>query len=539
MIIGYNDVDFQGYVSSVKAMGETSGAYRDLNLAFVTSNGRHHTIMDLLNLFRPEAEGEPYSNTSFLWPAITYLSTYLRSRGLSVDYVNSFQRDKEALRNALKAGTVLSVAITTTLYVWSYPIIEIVEMIRAANPATKIIIGGPYIDNQSRLLDREDMLTECELLDCDVYVISAEGEAALANVVSAIRDGRSLHSIENLIFKDGNEFVETARSAEKNSLADNMVDYALFHDDCNGFVNLRTAKSCPFKCSFCAFPTRAGGYTYLPIELVERELDAVSALGAGLTLSFIDDTFNVPKKRFKEILRLMVQKGYGFSWNSFLRSDHADEECIDLMRQSGCEGVFLGAESGSDTMLTAMNKTARRADYVRVIGQLRDAGITSYASLIVGFPGETEDTLAETMDFIETARPDFYRAQLWYCDPLTPVWNDRDALGIVGSGFAWSHQTMTAQTAADWVERFFLDIRGSTWLPQYGFEMWSLFYLQRRGMSMPQIKSFIEAFNEDVSVKIRDRSKRELSREALERLRGLCTFTEDRSFFVKGAELAV
>jgi radical SAM superfamily enzyme YgiQ (UPF0313 family) len=93
------------------------------------------------------------------------------------------------------------------------------------------------------------------------------------------------------------------------------------------------------------------------------------------------------------------------------------------MGKAGCEGVFLGVESGSDQMLERMNKTARRADYMKSIPLLRQAGISTYASLIVGFPGETLETVQETMSFVEEARPDFFRAQLWYCDPLTPICN--------------------------------------------------------------------------------------------------------------------
>src|SRR6185369_13411980 len=146
---------------------------------------------------------------------------------------------------------------------------------------------------------------------------------------------------------------------------------------------------------------------------------------------------------------------YGFRWNSFYRSDHGDPATIELMSEAGCEGVFLGIESGSDQMLERMNKASRRHDYLGALEVFNRTGIQTYASLILGFPGETEETIAETVSLIEEGRPTFYRAQLWYCDPITPIWERREELGIQGSAFNWSHDTMDWRTACEHIERIF------------------------------------------------------------------------------------
>lgn len=74
----------------------------------------------------------------------------------------------------------------------------------------------------------------------------------------------------------------------------------------------------------------------MSVACVERELDAIKAAGTATHLYFMDDTFNVPKKRFQEILRMMIRNQYNFKWKSFYRSDHGDEETIALMQESGC-----------------------------------------------------------------------------------------------------------------------------------------------------------------------------------------------------------
>jgi anaerobic magnesium-protoporphyrin IX monomethyl ester cyclase len=506
LIVGFHDMDFSAQVGMARVMGESAGAYRDLRLAFIERQREPLRALDVLSDVRQGRDftgARAYHNTDLLWPVVMYLGSYLAARGHSFDYVNQFGREREALRSKLADG-VRTVAITTTLYVSPAPILEIVAAVRATAPFTRIIIGGPYIANQAKTLDPQELEKHFLTLGGDIYVISQEGEAALADTITALKDGDGLQNVRNIAFRASGGFHFTEAAAEANPLHDNMVQYSLFpREELGEFVSLRTAKSCPFRCAFCSFPQRAGRYEYLSLDLVEQELDALKAIGGVTTVSFLDDSFNVPLKRFKDLLRMMIRNQYGFRWNSFLRSDHVDDEALELMAESGCEGVFLGVESGSDRILTAMNKTSRRAHYARVIPRLRDLGIITHANLIVGFPGETADTVEETRDFIEEARPDYYRAQLWYCDPTTPVWKDQAKHAIQGVGFKWSHATMSSEEACDHVDRLFLDVRNSTWLPQNGFELWSVFYLRRKGFSDAEILRFVRAFNARIKATVR------------------------------------
>ncbi len=530
LIVGFNDSDFSEYVQMVGSMGKDSGAYRDLDLAFITYDGQPRRSMDLLNHFYAEGHDRrrphrPFSNVDFLWPVVTYLGSYLKQRGFSFDYVNLFHLEKDKLREKLVKDDILTIAITTTLYVSPQPILEIISFIREHNHTAKIIVGGPYISNQPKLCDSEALQSQFKYLGADIYVISSEGEGALVNIIRALKNRTSFDQVDNIAYRDGESYRLTATSIESNPLEENPVDYSLFPAaEFGQFVTLRTAKSCPFSCSFCGFPQRAGKYKYTGVDLVERELNAIRDLGTVTTLTFIDDTFNVPKERFKEICRMMIRNNYGFKWNSFYRSDHGDEEAIELMGRAGCEGVFLGIESGSDAMLKRMNKTARRKDYLKSIPLLKAAGISTHANVIVGFPGETFETVQETVTLIEEARPDFYRAQLWYADPVTPIWEQKDVYGVKGSSFNWSHDTMDFHMACDLVDKLFLSIQNSIWLPQNGFEQWSTFYLQRKGMTMEQLKTFLKCFNAAIKEKLISPKKEEISPELLESLKRSCQF---------------
>jgi radical SAM PhpK family P-methyltransferase len=500
LLLGFYDLPFPEYAEMVRSLGEDSGVYRDLALAYVDYEGKPYRALDILSHFYNEEHGlsgHTFHNADFLWPVITYLATFLKKRGLSIDYVNLPHVQARELELKLKDNSVHTVAITTTLYVSPEPIIELVSMVRRWNPKARIIVGGPYINNQVRASSRPGLTGLFRMLGADVYVLCQEGEMTLAAVIDAIRRGRSLDFIPNLAFTaDKNHYTFTLEQPESNKLAEEMVDYKQFStNEVGEFITTRTAKSCPFACAFCGFPSRAGAYTYLGLEQVEKELDAIASQQQVTTLTILDDTFNVPKARFRDILRMMIRKNYGFRWNSFYRSDHGDEETIELMAEAGCEGVFLGVESGSDQMLQRMNKTARRRHYSDAIASFSAHNISTYASLIIGFPGETEESVEETISFIEETRPEYYRAQLWYADPVTPIWQEREKYGVVGQGFSWRHDSMDAERACDWIDQMFLQIENSTWLPQFGFEQWSTFYLQRKGMSRVGVRNFVTAFN--------------------------------------------
>ncbi len=191
------------------------------------------------------------------------------------------------------------------------------------------------------------------------------------------------------------------------------------------------------------------------------------------------------------------------------------------MGQSGCKGVFLGIESGSPTILKNMNKAATIEKYAQGIGWLRQYGITTFGSFIIGFPGETEETVRETIDFIKTNKPDYYRAQLWYCEPGTPIQHQREKYDIRGEGFVWNHRTMDSQEAMDHIEKLFLGIEESVWLPQWSFDFWTIPYLLGRGISREQFKELMGYASRLLALEIASvpaARKRSLQKEYLKKM---------------------
>lgn len=499
VVIGYNEVPFARYQGLLRAYGEDSEAYRDLKLSFTELDGRQLLYADLMNYATDLARGGDGSAPAPLFKsgdipnlAAAYLTNFLQQRGFRARYVNLFQDEKAQLRRLL-AARPYCVAITTTFYVLNLPVLEMVEFIREAAPEVKIVVGGPLIANHARNYQGEDFEAALRDLGADIYVVEGQGELTLARILSCLRDGDDLARVPNLRYFEAGQLHATGTEPESNSLDESAVDWYRLAagGDLGPTLQTRTARSCAFKCAFCNYPTRAGKLTLAELDTLERELDSMARLGNVGQLVFIDDTFNVPLPRFKDICRLMIRKRYGFRWFSYFRCSNSDDEAFDLMAESGCAGVFLGIESGSPEILKNMNKAATVEKYLHGMERLRQNGVLSFGSFITGFPGETERTAQETLDFIRAARPDYYRTQLWYCEAGTPILGQRERFGIEGDGFVWQHNTMDSMEAMEWIERTFLTVEESVWLPQWSFDFWIIPYMLGKGVRLEDFRAFL------------------------------------------------
>ncbi|MCP5051185.1 MAG: PhpK family radical SAM P-methyltransferase [bacterium] len=524
LMIGHNEMEFENYEDACKIMGDNSGSYRDLNLNFIRHNDKSYTVTKVFNLFNKSTNRgfEPLEMVEAFSSAISYLGSYLHRHGLSFDYVNSFQENKPHLEEILGRDNILTIAIITTLYVFPLPILEIIEFIKKHNPTARIIVGGPFVSTKVRSLEFEGLEYLWNTIGADFFVNSSQGEAALVKIIKALKTGSEVKDIENIYYKNGTGYTATPIKIEDNKLHEHPVNWELFSNRVNRHVNDRTAISCAFSDSFCGFPEHAGKYQTTKVDWIETQLNKLESLGTVESIHFIDDTFNVPMRRFKEILKMMIKNKYRFNWHSYCRCQYLDEETAELMKESGCEGVFLGIESGSQQILENMNKRSDISSYRDGITLLKKNGIATFGSFIIGFPGETDETVQETIRFIQETELDFYRVQLWYCDPITPIWREgREKYKIQGESFEWSHATMDSKTACDWVDKAFMSDKKAAWIPQYDFDFASLWYLVHRGIPLEKVAGFLNGFSKGIKEKLLYPDRVNVSSEVMAELAGI------------------
>lgn len=497
LVVGYHDPAFSRHEQRVMSRGPDFPDRRIFNRDHLYLDGRRLPYMDVINHCLDSAGGAGPVNYYHVGEvanlAAVYLTSYLATRGYSAQFAGLFAPERARIAQILDREDPRVVAVTTTFYLVPAPAAEIVRYVRAGNPESTIVLGGPLVDNLATDLDAESLSEVFDWIGADVYVRESQGEATLRQVIDAVRAGHPLSGVPNLFVRDGDRFGFTGRQPEANSLDECAIDWDLFSDtELGATVQTRTARSCAFKCSFCDFPSRAGALTLASIETVEGELRKLARRGVK-NLVFIDDTFNVPLHRFKDLCRMMIRNDFGFRWYSFFRCSSArDDETFDLAAASGCAAVFLGIEAASDSVLKLMHKSATVAQYRHGIQQLHARGITTFASFVTGFPGETAQTVGATIDFLNSAQPTYFRCEPWWYNHRSPIHQRAAELGITGSGYAWRHQTMDIGDACDAIDRIFGEVTGSRWIPTYNFDFWALPYLYGKGLTPEQAVQFHE-----------------------------------------------
>ena len=496
IVIGYNDYDFSDVLEQAKRFESQTGSYWHLLSHSAEFNGQRIPFNALLNEYLSQGSGEQTDLHVCRIPnlAVCHLAYFLQKRGLDVALVNFFTDEKERLASLLQRNPK-SVAITTTFYVDSTPIIDIISFIRQHNKETRIIVGGPHIYNLCSQFNDRLQDAAFERIGADIYINDSQGELTLSRVLGAMKRSHppDLSSIPNLVLAEGDSYLRTRREPEQNLMDEISIDWGAFDSSFVGPgtpVPMRTARSCAFSCAFCNYPVFAGPLNLTSLDVVEKELESLHDAGVKRIL-FIDDTFNVPLPRFKNLCKRMIERKFEFEWFSYFRCSNADDEAFDLMRESGCGGVFLGIESGDQSVLDNMNKKVKIEQYRNGILKLKERDITTFASFIIGFPGETLETALNTRNFIQECAPTFYRMELYFHSRLSPIHQRAEEFELQGSNLGWRHRTMDWREACAFIRESYQTITSSVILPGHAFDFWSLPYLLENGMSVDQIRQFL------------------------------------------------
>jgi len=146
---------------------------------------------------------------------------------------------------------------------------------------------------------------------------------------------------------------------------------------------------------------------------------------------------------------MMIREKFDFTWSSYARASALTPELVKLMRDAGCEFVYMGVESGSQKILNNMDKKQTREQALDAIRMLNDHGIYCRGSFIVGYPGETRETFLETVDLINKSGLPYYTPYVYSHSKRSLAEGDKDRFGLEGIGVAWRQDTMDAAEASE------------------------------------------------------------------------------------------
>jgi hypothetical protein len=220
---------------------------------------------------------------------------------------------------------------------------------------------------------------------------------------------------------------------------------------------------------------------------LEHELTNIAKINNAGHIIMADECVNISIESLKCFCGILINNKIDTGWSAYVRTKMLDEEIVELMARSGCKFVSMGIESFNDSILTAMNKKATVEDHLKAIKLLKSYGIGTMGTFCLGFPGETEKTLENTVNLINESGLDVVELYGFTYFSDSPIAKHSKDFGLSGSTHYWSHKTMNSD---DFYEKFFPEaVRNVNNLGMVEWDNWgAITILLSYGLEFSKIK---------------------------------------------------
>lgn len=216
------------------------------------------------------------------------------------------------------------------------------------------------------------------------------------------------------------------------------------------FTFIVTSRGCPAGCTYCI---KHVSYQYSARlrspELLVKEMWELKRLGIH-NIHMYADLFTVNREQVMELCRLMIEEKINIKWTCNSRVDYVDEELLQLMGKAGCWLISWGIESGNEQILRHAKKGAYPDKAERALRWAKQAGIKNWGYFIIGLPGETEETIRQTIDFAKKLPLDIALFHVAAPYPGTPFFFEVVENNWFRPGTRWEQVDMDKGTVLDY-----------------------------------------------------------------------------------------
>ncbi len=354
---------------------------------------------------------------------LAYLAAVAEKEGHEISVIDCqaehLTYDLFRARITQQAPEAVGVTATTLLYKSAMTLIDIAK---EAHPNAVTMLGGSH----GTFWD-ENALKEYPSLD---IVVRREGEATFIELLEKLQHNEALTDVLGITYR------------QKDGAIRRNQDRPLIHDlDALPFpahhlmpleslrrmgkilIPLMSSRGCVFWCDFCSTVRMFGrGYRWRSAKNVVDEMQLVHDQYGVDQVTFYDDAFSVDRNRVLKICEELHARKLDMIWDCGTRVDMVDRELLQTMKDAGCIAVWMGVESGSEEILGAMHKKIKLDQTLDSFKTAQQVGLMTIANVVLGFPGETEETAKATINFVKKVNPDdvgFYVATPY---PGTPMY---------------------------------------------------------------------------------------------------------------------
>lgn len=334
-----------------------------------------------------------------IWPQtnLAYLAAVLKDK-YSVELIDCIAlkmqwKELQKLIEIKKPRYIVSNVISTTLTNDMY------TMFLGKSIGAVTIGTGPHLTELY-----EDSFKKFPSID---YAIRGEAEITVRQLIDTIEMKGDISAVEGIVYRDGNgriiatkdrPFIEDLDSLPipmHELLPLNKYRVPFF----GNYTFIVTSRGCPYKCIFCRqIVMWKGKFRTRSAENILKEIKYLINLGVKNIL-FQADTFTVDKKVVIELCRKIIENNINIRWACNTHISSIDEEMVKWMKKAGCWMIAAGIESGSQQVLDMMKKGTKIGQIRKVVKFIHDSGIEVWGYFIIGLPGETKETIEQTIKF--------------------------------------------------------------------------------------------------------------------------------------------
>ncbi|MBI3793737.1 MAG: radical SAM protein [Nitrospinae bacterium] len=334
---------------------------------------------------------------------LLYLAGYLERENISSDIVD-FQAtlvpwDKIDDKIKTLEYDFFGITATTPLVVNAY---KIADIIKKHHPLAKVVLGGVH---PTALPDEALSYPSVD------YVVRGDGEEPFLNLVK----GTPPDQISGISYRDSGQVKHIGEPGYVKNLdslptpAFHKIDFSLYHPAVGAYkrlpaINMTATRGCPGKCTFCN--SASTKLRHRSAEHIFAEMEILSKKYGMREICFYDDTFTVYPENIKRLCELIIANKLDITWSCFARTDCVTAEMLGMMKKAGCHQVMYGIEAYNEKILKNIKKTISYEKNANAIKMAQKVGITVRCTFMFGNPGETIETMDETIQYAIKLNPD-------------------------------------------------------------------------------------------------------------------------------------
>ncbi len=344
----------------------------------------------------------PYPFSEFPKPswALMSLGAVLQRQGVEVEVLDLLSTRYLPRKIDERLSRFQPDIIGATCVTMNFPsTVKILQYCKTFSPQSAIIMGGPHVTFTAAQTLRD-------FPEVDI-IVRGEGEETLPELVGALDKGKSLQEVKGLHFRLKGTIHQTEDRPFIHDL--NLLplpDRTLF--PLSRYLAMRvpasvlTSRGCPTGCSFCLGYRMTGrkGRFRDPLRVVD-EIEAARLLGFE-EICIDDDLFTRNRRHVFRICEEMGRRGVKGKMYIFARVDTVDALLLKKLKDAGCAMICFGMESGNQKILDQANKRTTLEKARQAVQICKDVGISPLGSFILGLPGETRETMEETISFAQS-----------------------------------------------------------------------------------------------------------------------------------------